>query len=119
MRTRQRVPDERHGGGQVAHHQVGVYPQHPIPGLCQGSVSTGVGVDAPGVIAAVHFHDEARNWGAEVDDAVADDELPPEGDAQPAAAQASPQPSLGFGEPMPHVGGARRQELQTMRALVT
>ncbi len=100
----------------VPHHQLRGHPDHPVAEPPQLPIPPHVSPRAAGVIPAVHFHDEPDTGRAEVDDVLADDDLPPKRDAETAAAELSPEQRLRRGGSQPHGAGARSEELSTSTA---
>ncbi len=101
---------------QLPHHQLSSHPDHPVAEPLQLSVPPRVSPRAASVIPAVHLYDEPDTGRAEVDDVLADDDLPPKRDAQTAAAELSPEQRLRGGGSDSHGAGARSEELSTSTA---
>ena len=77
--------DEGDGLLRALEDELGIEPEDAVAEAGKLSIPACIGAAPERVVAAVHFDDEPRGWGDEVDDEATDDPLTAEPDAGAAA----------------------------------
>ena len=81
---------------EVTEHQLRIDAEDLTAATDERAVATRVSAATQTMVRAVHFDDEPEGWREEVDDGVAEDNLPAEGDAELRAGESGPEETFGF-----------------------
>jgi len=99
--------DARHGGSQVAHHELRIEPQHAVPRPSERPIPPRIGRRRSRVAETIDLDDEFHLESQEVDDEPTEQRyLSTKRDAQLPTAHRVEDPSLGQGGSAPHRGRA-------------
>jgi hypothetical protein len=90
------VPYARDSQGRLSHDDVGLEMQHAKPQSLEPSIAPSISTEPPSMIRTVNFDDEAAGGSEEVDDVLAEHDLPSKRDPELTAGK--PSPEAGFRE---------------------